>query len=66
MKGERGISATYPALADGSTPHYVGATPEGAGYRQQLWTEGTDPNGHVSPERAKTMFRQGEDIDHAD
>lgn len=65
VKGERGISATYPALADGSIPNYVGATPEGDGYRQQLWTEGTDPNGHVSPERAKTMFRQGEDIDDA-
>ncbi len=66
VKGERGISATYPPLADGSIPNNVGATPEGDGDRQQLWTEGTDPDGHVSPGRAKTMFREGEDIDDAD
>jgi len=52
VNGESGISATYPPLADGSIPSYVGATPEGDGYRQQLWTKGTDPNGHVSPEHA--------------
>jgi len=58
-------SATYPPFVDGSIPNYVGATPEGDGYRQQLLSEGTDPNGHVSSERAKTMFRQGEDLDDA-
>ena len=42
------------------------ATPARGGDRQQLWTEGTDPDGHVSPGRAKTMFREGEDIDDAD
>jgi len=47
VKGERGISATYPPLADGSIPDYVGAPPEGDGYRQQNWTEGTDTNGHI-------------------
>ena len=66
VTGERGISATYPPLADGSIPNYVGATPARGGDRQQLWTEGTDPDGHVSPGRAKTMFREGEDIDDAD
>lgn len=64
-EGERGSSATYPPLADGSIPHYVGATPEPEGHRQQLWTEGTDPNGDLSSECAKTMFCQDEEVDDA-
>lgn len=61
VKGERGISATYAPFPDGSIPSYVGANPDGDGYRQQLWTEGTDLNGHISHERARTMYRQGEE-----
>lgn len=53
VKGERGISATYP----GTDPGYVGSMPDGDGYyRQQLWTAGTDRNGHISQEHARTMF----------
>lgn len=57
VKGERGISATYPLRPDGSIPNYVGVTPEGDGYRQHVWTEGTDPNGRMSHERATVLVR---------
>lgn len=66
MRGERGISATFPPFPDGSIPNYVGTTPEGDGYRQQLWTEGTNPNGRVSHERASIMYGQGEEISRGD
>ena len=49
VKGERGISATYPPFPDGSIPNYTSAVPEGDGYRKRLWTEGTDLNGHIRP-----------------
>lgn len=58
VKGQRGISATYPPFPDGSIPDYVGATPEADGYRQQLWTAGTDPDGYISQQHASTMYRQ--------
>lgn len=62
VKGERGISATYA----GTDPGYVGSEPEDEGhYRQQLWTEGTNPNGRMSHERASTLYRQGEDTGRA-
>lgn len=62
VKGERGISATYP----GTDPGYVGSEPEDEGhYRQQLWTEGTNPNGRISHERASTLYRQCEDTGRA-
>lgn len=66
VKGERGISATYPAFLDGSIPNYVGATREGDGYRQRLWTEGTNRNGHMRYERDRILYRQGDETDRAD
>lgn len=50
VKGKRGISATFPALRDGSIPDYVGVVAEGDGYRQLMWTEGTTPDGRMSRE----------------
>lgn len=44
VNGVRGISVTCP----GADPGYVGSTPDGVGYRQRVWSEGTDPYGHSS------------------
>lgn len=47
VKGERGISATFPPFEDGTIPQWVSTVPEGEGYRMQLWDGRADEYGHI-------------------
>lgn len=44
VKGRRGISATFP----GKDPGYWSSAPEGEGWRQIVWSDNVDENGHIT------------------